>query len=156
MTSLRALIPFFVQKPLHRSCLCLCAMCLKHLFNFTNYMFSNLMSLMNLFLAEEAGIRLPGQVRRRAAGPGTAFHQHLPAGPQSKTCCSLRAIIVVGIALLLPYFLSKLFPFFVACQMWTDCFPPTSGSKPVNPGQCTQGSVQYPCPHNCPHHDAGH
>lgn len=40
--------------------------------------------------------------------------------------------------------------------MWTNCFLPASGPKPVNSGQCTQGSVQYPCPYNCSHHDAGH
>lgn len=31
--------------------------------------------------AEEACIRVPGEVCRGAAGPGAAVHQHLPAGP---------------------------------------------------------------------------
>lgn len=32
--------------------------------------------------AEEAGVCVSGEVRRRAAGPGLALHQHLPAGSQ--------------------------------------------------------------------------
>lgn len=34
--------------------------------------------------AEEAGLRLPGQIRRGAAGPGPAVHQHLPARPKGQ------------------------------------------------------------------------
>lgn len=32
--------------------------------------------------AEEACVRVPGEVCRGAAGPGSAVHQHLPASPQ--------------------------------------------------------------------------
>lgn len=43
--------------------------------------------------AEEACVRVPGEVCRGAAGPGSAVHQHLPAGPQgtdpSTGSCSL-------------------------------------------------------------------
>ncbi len=31
-----------------------------------------------------------------------------------------------------------------------------AGPKPVHPGKCIEGFVQYPGPHNCPHHDVGH
>lgn len=51
----------------------------------------------HLFLAEEAGVRLPGKVRRGAARPGAAVHQHLPEGPKSKTSCPLTAVIVVDV-----------------------------------------------------------
>lgn len=45
---------------------------------------------------------------------------------------------------------------FVGRHMRMNYFLLASGPKPVNPGQCAQGSVQYPCPYNCSHHDAGH
>lgn len=100
--------------------------------------------------AEEACLRLPGEVCRGAAGPGFALHQHLPASPE-------------GGCLILPhyyYFCSTSTQPGVSDAsenrdtLWFRLF--TAGPKPVHPGQCAEGFVQYPCPHHCPHHDVGH